>query len=200
MIWIWTFPADPCTLYRVSFAERVAIQTIQLTYDYSTGDYQHQYLGHNWCAGLPEILGIPKNIGFTQYFGLPDTQWFSKLNQVGYWKKVSGSGRVFCTRWALLMTTGRMNSSEVDLLWVCEEHHGCSLSSSSLTSKANVVRSQEDSHLFNVVYVVFDWIRWVWWSFSDYMIFWFVSVIAMWAVGPAKKCQVNNNILYWGQV
>ena len=71
-------------------------------------------------------------------------------------EKVSGSGWLTCTRWALLMTTERMKSSEVDLLWVCEEHHGCSLSSSSLTSKANVVRSQEDSHLFSIVFVDFD--------------------------------------------
>ena len=41
------------------------------------------YLGFTWCSGLPEMLGIPKIPGNTQYFGLPDTRWFSKLNQVG---------------------------------------------------------------------------------------------------------------------
>ena len=136
MIWILTFPAE----YRISFAERVAIQTIQLTSE----DYQHLkywvYPKYRECS----IFWVT---------------WYPMIfkTEPGWvLEKVSRSGRVLGTHWALLMTRGRMNSSEVDLLWVCEEHHGCSLSSSSLTSKANVVRSQEDSHLSSIVYVVFD--------------------------------------------
>ena len=36
---------------------------------------------------VPESSGLPKISGNTQYFRLPATQWFPKLNWVGYRKK-----------------------------------------------------------------------------------------------------------------
>ena len=39
------------------------------------------------------------------------------------------------------------------VLWMCEEHHGSSLSSASLATNADVVRSKENSHLEVVLMV-----------------------------------------------
>ena len=32
---------------------------------------------------IPQTPGLPKILGYTRYFGLPATRWFSKLNRVG---------------------------------------------------------------------------------------------------------------------
>ena len=94
MIWILTFPAE----YRISFAERVAIQTIQLTSE----DYQHLKY---WV--------YPKYREYSIFW----VTWYPMIfkTEPGWvLEKVSRSGRVLGTHWALLMTRGRMNSSEVD--------------------------------------------------------------------------------------
>ena len=60
--------------------------------------------GYTRYIGYTQYFGFTQNIGYTRYFGLPDTRRDSKLNRAGSGiEKISGSGRVLGTRWALIV-------------------------------------------------------------------------------------------------
>ena len=114
------------------------------------------------------------------------------------------------------MTIGRKNSSEVDYSG-CVKNIMVVLSVRPVSLPRRMLCAPRRTRTFSALSLLtLTVIRSVWWSFSDYMIFWLTHIVTvitmrilemltMWAVGP-KKCQVwtnhkkrNNNIRYWDQ-
>lgn len=143
--------------------------------------------------GLTWNIGYTQNIGNTRYFGLPDSQWFSKLNQVGYWKKYC----VVAGYWVPVGPCWWQEEERIALKWITLGVWRTSW----LFSQFVQSHFQGECCALPGGLAPFQHCLCCLW-FSDYMIFWlthFVSAITMripamltiWAVGPAKNVSLD---------